>query len=499
MRRRRLPPAASLVVAGVVGLAIAALAAGPTVHGQTMKVVLAVLAVGVFVAALASLEVALLALIIVAFMDGFTKCLVISPATLLAKDIMLIIALVRWLWMGLAAQRWGALRLPVILPAFLLTLYCIAQMFNTETASPLVALAGLRSWIIWIGVVIVAYEYIRTRAHIERVLVLIMVLALATGIYGIVQYNLGFGHLYRLSEGFDYYGDFTWGTGVRAVSTFVGPGAFGDAMSLSAIFCIGGVMYIRGKQWFKIMLVATAAVCVVAMATSGSRAPLLGLVVGGLSLLVLVRRPQFLFGAIVAGILAVVVLNSFAGGAFEARYNPRMVNYFVVVSRSIGPLKQGLRSALTRPLGVGVATGVGVGRGLDMFGGESIRVKRTAGGMVENEYGRAMRELGIPGFALFLWLLYAVVKMSILSFSRAQTIASRSLIAACLGVIISTLARLAVGSALYLAPSGPLFWLAAAIAVRTADIEAASMEEAYQLPDDPKERDEAVRDSLALR
>ncbi len=89
--------------------------------------------------------------------------------------------------------------------------------------------------------------------------------------------------------------------------------------------------------------------------------------------------------------------------------------------------------------------------------------------------------------------------MSILSFSRAQTIASRSLIAACLGVIISTLARLAVGSALYLAPSGPLFWLAAAIAVRTADIEAASMEEASQLPDDSKERDEAVRDSLTLR
>ena len=480
MRRRKLSGTLVLVVGGVLGLAIAALVAGPIVGGQGMTVALVVLAVGVIIAALFSMEVAILALIVIAFTDGFVKCLVVSPATLLAKDAMLMAGLICWVWLGLTTHRWQALRLPIILPAFVFTLYCVAQTFNTETAHYLVAMAGLRSWIIWIGVLVVAYEYMTTRAHIERMVLVIMVLALATGIYGITQYNVGFGHLYALSGGFGYFSGFSWGSGVRALSTFVQPGAFGDAMSLSAILCVGAVPFIRGKRWLRTLLVITASVCVVGLATSASRAPLLGLVVGGLSLLVLVRRPQLLFTAILVGILAVAVLDNFAAGAFEARYNPKMVNYFTVVDRATEPLLKGIRSAAERPLGVGVATGVGVGRGLAVLEPGTARVGATAGGMVENEYGRALRELGIPGFVLFVWLLYAVVKGTVSSFSRARTIAARSLIAACLGVIISTIARLAVGSALYMAPSGPLFWLAAAMAARAADIDVAERQEVYE-------------------
>jgi len=471
MRRRRLPPTMLLVIAGVVGAGIALLATGPVMAGRT-KELLFILGGGVVImAALSSLEVAMIGLMAIAYVDGFLKGLVVITATVFAKDIVLAVGLLRWLWLGLSRQRWEALRLPVILPAFLFTLYCAAEMFNTETASPLVALAGLRSWVVWIPVLIIAYEYMITRAHIERMLVAIVILSLGTGIYGIIQYNIGFGHLYALGPGFDFYDRFGWGSGVRAVSTFVGPGALGDAMSLSAIFCIGGVLYIRGKAWFKPLMIGTAAVCLVALATSGSRAPLLGLVVGGVGLLLLMRQPRFLFAAVVIGILAVAVLNNYAGGAFEARYNPQMLGYRTVVSRAVSPMSKAIRSGFKYPLGVGVATGTGVGRGQLVVGGEAMAVKRTAGGMVENEYGRALRELGFPGLALFLWLLYGTVRMSVSSFMRAHTVESRSLIAACLAIIISTVARLAVGSAIYMVPSGPMFWLAAAMSVRVVDVE----------------------------
>jgi len=138
-------------------------------------------------------------------------------------------------------------------------------------------------------------------------------------------------------------------------------------------------------------------------------------------------------------------MDNYAGGAFEARYNPRMLSYQVVVNRVTGPLLGGIKSALETPLGVGVATGTGVGRGRLVVGQEAMVVKQTAGGMVENEYGRALRELGFPGLALFLWLLYAAVKMTVSSFMRVRTVESRSLIAACLAVMLSGLARLAVG------------------------------------------------------
>jgi len=480
MRRRRLPMIMLLVMAGGVGAGIAFLTAGPMIAGRT-KEVLFVVGGGVgLIAALSSLEVAVIGLMVICYVDGFLKGLVVSTATVFAKDIVLAIALVRWLWLGLSRQRWEALRLPVILPAFLFILYCAAEMFNTETASMLVALAGLRSWVIWIAVLIVSYEYMTTRAHIERMLFNIVILSLGTGIYAIVQYNIGFGHLYALGPGFDFYNRFGWGSGVRAVSTFVGPGALGDAMSLSAIFCIGAILYMRGKAWLKPLMVGTASVCLVALATSGSRAPLLGLVVGGLSLLLLVRRPRFLFAAVFIGVLAVVVLNNYAGGAFEARYNPQMLTARIVISRTTSPMLKGIRSAFERPLGVGVATGTGVGRGEFVVGREAMVIKQTAGGMVENEYGRALHELGFPGLALFLWLLYATVKMTVVSFMRARTVESRSLIAACLAVVVSTLARLAVGSAIYLVPGGPMFWLAAAMAARAADIEMAGRADVYE-------------------
>ncbi len=470
MRRSRFSQPLVIAIAGAIAVAAAMGLSVLCTGGQFSRAGLIAVGLAIGIAAFCSLEVAVIALLIAAFTDGFAKGLAPGPVSVLAKDFLLMIGLLRWIWLGVTSQRWESLRLPLILPAFLFTVYCAAEMFNTETASMLVALAGFRSWVIWIPLLVVSYEYLTTRQRVERLLVILMSIAFATGVYGIIQYNIGFDHLYRLSSGFGFYREY----GVRAMSTFVQPGAFGDAMSLMAILCIGAVSFVRGKWWLKPLFVLTAAICLVAMTTSGSRAPLLGLVIGGTSLLVLVRRPQFIIGAAATGIIAIVVLNNFAGGAFEARYNPRLVNYFVVTRRAMGPFLKGLNVALERPLGVGVATGTGVGRGITLVKGR-LQVNPTAGIMVENEYGRALTELGFPGLFLFVWLLYAVVKGTINSYLRCKTLAGRSLTAACLGIAISTVARLAVGSVLYLAPSGPIFWLCGALAQRIPQIEAAEM------------------------
>lgn len=471
MRRSKFSQAMVIAIAGAMALAAAVALSVLCTQGRIMYAGLIVAAAAVAIAAFCSLEVAVISLLVVCFTDGLAKGISPGPLSLLAKDFLLIIGLLRWVWVGLNSERWESVRLPLVLPAFLFIIYCVAEMFNTETANFLVALAGFRSWVIWIPLFVVSYEYLTTRRHIERLLTAIMVLALATGIYGIVQYDIGFGHLYRLSSGFDFYRRFSWGTGVRATSTLVHPGTFGDAMSLTAILCVGAVAYMRGKWWLKALFVGAAAVCIVGLATSGARAPLLGLVVGGLALLVLVRRPQLMLAVVVIAIGAVTILNNFAGGAFEARYNPRMVNYLIAIHRAAGPFVAGLNSAIQHPLGVGVATGIGVGRGRELVE-QPLLVTGTAGGMVESEYGRALRELGFPGAILFVWLLYVAVKGTVSSYLQARTFAGRSLAAACVGITISTVTRLAVGSALYMVPSGPFFFLACAIGLRVLDVEA---------------------------
>ncbi len=474
MRRSKLSQAMVILVGGGLALGVALGLSLLCTQGQFVKAGLLVAGAAVTIAAFCSLEVALIALLAVCFFDGFAKSLVPGPVSVLAKDFLMIIGLLRWTWLGVTSQRWDALRVPLILPAFLFIVYCAAEMFNTETLNFLVALAGFRAWVIWIAVFVISYEYLTTRQQVERLLIAIMLIALASGIYGIVQYNIGFGHLHRLSPDFGFYTRFRWGEGVRATSTLVNPGAFGQAMSLSAIWCIGAVIFVRRKWWLQSLFILTAAVCLVGMSTSGARAPLLGLVVGGVSLLVLVRRPQFIVAATIVGIMAIVVLNHFAGGAFEARYNPRMVNYLIVTQRAVGPFLAALRQAAGQPLGVGVATGTGVGRGASLIQ-EPLWVKSTAGGMVESEYGRALRELGFPGAILFVWLLYRAAKGTVSAYLRCRTLAARSLTAACLGIAVSTMASLAVGSALYLVPSGPFFWLACALAMRIPQIESQEM------------------------
>ena len=475
MRRSKVSQALIIALVGGLGLAVALGLSLLCTQGKFLYAGMLVAGAAVVIGAICSLEVAMLALLMVCFTDGLAKGIAPGTVALLAKDALLLIGLLRWIWVGLTSPRWEAVRLPVILPAFLFILYCGVQMFNTETADLLVALAGFRSWVIWIGVYVIGYEYLTTRQHIERLLIVIMVLGLATGVYGIVQYNIGYGHLYALSPQFGSHERFTQGNVMRAASTLVHPGTFGEAMSLTAILCIGAVAFVRGKPWLKMPFVAAAAVCFVGMATSGARAPLLSLVVGGLSLLVLVRRPQLMFVAAVIGIGVLIVMNNFAGGAFEARYNPKMINYELVKGRVMGPWGAAENWALKHPLGTGVASGTGVGRGIGFLPGQRIRLNPASYGMIENEYGRALRELGFPGMILFLWLLYTAVKGCLGAYLQVRTFAARSLTAACIAVAISTLARLAVGSSLYLVPSGPLFWLVCALAVRVPHVEAQEM------------------------
>ncbi len=165
MRRRNVAPLV-IVLAAVIGAGIAFLATGPVLTGHARELLLAIGGLVFLLAALGSLEVAMIGLLAIAYVDGFLKGLIVSTITVF--------------WLGLTRQRWEALRLPVILPAFLFIIYCVAQMFNTETASLLVALAGLRSWVIWIPVLIVAYEYMTTQAHIERMLLAVVVLSIYT-------------------------------------------------------------------------------------------------------------------------------------------------------------------------------------------------------------------------------------------------------------------------------------------------------------------------------
>jgi putative inorganic carbon (HCO3(-)) transporter len=444
-------------------------------QGQAARAYLTTLGLAALLAACVSLDLGVAILLILSFLDGFIKGLDPSKFSVFAKDIFLAIALARWGWSNLLRRHWPALRMPVTVPAVLFIVYCIMQIFNTATVDWRVALAGLRTWIVWIPVAYVVYEVARNRANVRRIMLIVIVMGFLTGLYAMIQYRVGFEHLNVLGPGFDFYARRFGAPGqtVRATSTFVSPGALGAAMSLVVVVALAGTVFLSNRA-LKIFAGVTAAICLVGLGASASRAPLLGLVAGGVTLLVLMRKPRLLAALLLSAVLFLWLVSTFAGGSFARRYNREMLNPEGMLKRVLIPWEFGWESLAAHPLGVGVATGVGIGRGAQALGRPAMRVGE-AGGFVENEYGRALHDLGLPGLVLFLWMLYRVLAGNIRSYRACRTTRYRAVAAACLSVTISIIFQLTVGSALYLAPGGLLFWAFYAISQRLPELEAAEL------------------------
>ncbi len=482
--RRGKGSAQGVLAAAAIGGAflLAVLLAAVIGYGQPSKALLLSLVIGATIASAASLEIGVSLLLVLAFLDGFIKGLDPSKLSVFVKDFFLLIALGRWGWENLLRRNWPALRMPVTVPAALFVVYTLMQMFNTATADWRVALAGLRTWIVWIPVAYVVYDVARSRLHVQRLMLLVIITAFVTGLYGMIQYRIGFQHLLALGPGFEFYARRFGAPGetVRATSTFVSPGALGAAMSLSVVIALAGAVFLPTRG-LKALSTTTAAVCLVGLGASASRAPLLGLVAGGITLLVLMRRPRVLAMILLAAVVFLWLASSFAGGAFARRYNREMLAPEGMVHRVMIPFRHGWDSLQEHPLGVGVATGRGIGRGADALGASYFRVGE-AGGFVENEYGRVLRELGFPGIFLFLWMLYRVIKGNIVTYRTCRTTAYRAVAAACVSVTVSIIFQLAVGSALYLAPGGLLFWAFYAVSQRLPELEAAELTAAQAFP-----------------
>lgn len=454
----------------------------------------AIAGLGTF-AALASTEAALYATITIACLDGLIKGLSPGMWTVLLKDVFLALAILRWGWEGLIGVPRQSLSHPVALPAFLFMAYCAGQMFNTETMSWMLAIAGLRTWIIWIPVFAITYDTFRTRRQFERLVLYVALLSAATGVYGVIQHRIGFEHLTEISPSFAWYSHFQQGQLIRAPGTYVHPGTAGEAMSFAAILCAGVALACRPFSLMQTMLLASAPVCLVALTATGSRTSLFGAVVGMVAFVLLVRRPQIFIALALVVAIGLWQSDRYAGQAMTQRFSKEMLNLRSAWIRAIGPVYRAGEILAKYPLGTGVASGTGVGRA-GFYVDDPLVVKSDTAVLIENELGRAMKELGFPGAGLLLWLLWRALWGCYLGW-RDSTGRDRWLTAALLAGALNLCAQLFTGSALYLAPGGIYFWAACALGARVPDYERQDREAAQaalqRTPEQAEEWDKLAR------
>ena len=458
-----------IAVAGVViamSLGLTTLGLG----GQTMKALVIGLGGLVLVASLVSLELAVYGVVVAGAIDGLVKGFSPGYYGMLYKDIALWLVVLGWVFRGLNSGRMRSLSHPIVLPMILFALYCVAEVFNCTTLQIPVALAGLRTWIMWLPLAFVAYDMFTDRWQIERFLLLIVLCAVPASLYGAYQYNRGYAHLKDLSPNFSYVDKFASGDSVRAMSTFSHPGMFGATMAMSALLLIGGVLFSRRSAVWKAALLVAAGLCVLGMATSGGRTPVFGLVAAALAMLTLLRGARALPVFLGAGLVAVFVLGHLLSSSDKLRISRVPVDREFVMGRVGGPLVAGIGEALDHPFGIGVATGTGVGRGAALMGGE-VTVAAQTTTWVESEYGRVLKELGVPGFILYCWLMGSCLTWCRHSFHHLRSPGYRGWGAALFATIISGLVMQASGSTLYQAPSGPIFWICCGMLLKLAQIE----------------------------
>lgn len=473
-------------VGKIIGLLVAAvataLAVGLAVVSTTSSfasAVVALTALVVTIAAFYSIETGLMALIFVACTDGFLKG--ISPGwhTQVLKDYLLAICVLRWAWMSVMGYRRDSVRQPVVIPMIMFSMWCTMQMFNTTTHSLLLALAGLRAWVVWIPVFFIAYDFFRKREQLERMLLYITFMLLPIALYTVVQYQIGYDHLYRLGPGFGdfrkagYYTD-EWEVETRPAATMTSPHNNAAAMSCGALMAMGGLWFFRRRRLSQVATIAAMPLEGVALLLTAARAAFASTIVGAVVLLIMVRRSGVaLVMALVIGI-AVTQVGRLTGGAVFDRLTGVITRLDESFERSYSPFRTALAYARDHPLGSGIATGHAAGRVLwSQFKGKSGLREDIP--WAENEWGRALIELGIPGLGLFVWMVFSVLRAMYRVYGRLSTTEYRWLAAGLLAACIGVVGRLAVGAALYTWPEAIFFWMFVAACLRLPEMEEAEI------------------------
>lgn len=409
-------------------------------------------------------------LMLVSAVDGISKGVLPGWFTLLLKDVVLWACLARWMFLQLQGSRSQALRTRTAGYIFLFAMWVLIEAANVATGSALAALAGARSWIGWTPVFFLAYDYLRRREEILAFLITMVVAAAAVGLYGVVQQQIGYDHLLHVSRNFEYVYRLGITEGVyRSISTLPHPGIFGHYMAtmLPMAFALGWASFlpnrIRGVCLAAAVFIAAGAV------SSGGRLAAAAMLSTAILVVLLARHAS----RIVAGVIFVSVIGHVALRLATPQAVERISWLFqteTTLDRILTPLSRGWQSALRHPLGVGVATGIGIGRAAELLGG-AASVSPVAAGVVEGEFGRAFRELGFPGGFLVIALCAHTAFSGFAAFRATRPPEFRFVSAGLLAMIVSEILGLFVGPAFYLMPVAGLFWIAVASLLRVGSNE----------------------------
>ena len=303
---------------------------------------------------------------------------------------------------------------------------------------------------------------------------MILVLSTVTAIYGIYQWHQGPAALLGQNATLDFFAErMTWGGGregdtsvFRAFSTFVMPGSFELNMALGLIVALVLIGAKGTPRRSRHLVIAAMPLMAAGLVASGSRSPLVILVLG-IAVLSVLRRGRSTGVALLLSVAAVWGAVSLTTSLVGWRY-ATLLDLGFVNARWLGPLRYTFTIAMHNPLGKGLGYAVGMpvlGRvasahsfSLDTYatGSLSHGIQTTN---VDSGLGIAAAELEFPGVLIFLMLLASLALCPFRSWQRTADAPLKDLLLAPVTMALVFVMTAAVSSLNASLPQSIYFWI----------------------------------------
>lgn len=424
-------------------------------------------------------------------LDGYLKLATGSGAVKAVRDILLL-AIVAGVGLRAVVRgtRVAAPPMTVWIVAFVVLV--LVQFANPQAGTLLHSVAGARQHLEFVPLFFLTFSFVRTKHALRGFVLVLLIVAVANGIAGVVQYRLtpqelaawGPGYAERvLGQGqFLESGRTFWSNTGNYVRPFglgseAGSGGLAGAFALGAVFVAASQV----RRPSSMLLAAGAAIgAVAAIVTSQGRAVIVCSAVVALAyaMFTLTSRGRLsrLLGFALAAVVAIVAVEAIVGssGTVASRYQALGPSSIVKTTDQArgGSFAAIPRLAAQYPLGAGVGTS---GPASGTAGGNDLSGVLDS----ETEFTFMTGETGVAGMALLVGLVLTLALLALRRCREEPDPETRALLAAVLAPLAALLALCMVSAWSPTTPGGPYLWAAAGVAsywliVRPAERRAAA-------------------------
>lgn len=414
-------------------------------------------------------------MLVVGFFAGSIRFLYGNWTAYAIPDGLVALVLVRWVTGRIMrGQSLIPAGMPVALPFGILVAYALLEFANPE-APALRTVFGIRSLLMYTLLLFAGYDGYEHPRQIERLSVVVIVMGVLTGVYGIWQWQQGIDSLQAYGGGYSLFVNDTYWTSpegekvFRAPSTFVISTMFAGNMAIIALLAIAAIVSPVSSRVWKVFCLVGIPVMGGGIAASGSRLGPAYLAMGLLIMLGMFGKFRVMLSLMVGLPVSLWLTNEIGMMANAPRF-ALMLDPSTFLWKWFDPFVAGVLEGLKQPLGQGLGYVVGLPH---LLLEASFVDDLASDSVVDSGYGAVGAELGLPGLLIFIWFVVRLSFSAVRGWRRLPS-PSRDLFFGPAVWAAAFLPGLFILSPYAAAPSGMYHWIFFGMLLRAPLIEGAA-------------------------